>query len=101
MKKLSFKEYYESKQKLLTETVSVTFKTKHDIYKYCKVPFTVEGERIYVSFKPKDVVVVEWERSDDIICPLIFELNSTLYTVAWNPKKMKTWVETSTIQLFD
>jgi hypothetical protein len=101
MKKLSFKEYYESKQELLTETPSVIFKTKHDIYKYCKVPFTVDGERTYVSFKPKDVVVVEWERIGDIISPLLFEMNSVNYTVAWNPKKMKTWVETSTIQLFD
>jgi len=102
MKKLSFKEYYESKQKLLSESDTVVvFKTKHDVYKYCKVPFTVDGERKYVSFKPKDTIMVEWQRTGNEIIPLVVEIGTASHNLAWNSKKMKSWVETSTTQLFE
>lgn len=102
MKRLTFKEYYESKQYLLVETSStVNFKTKHDVYKYCKVPFTKDDNKIYFSFKPKDIIVVEWQRTGQEISPLGFQINNENYVPSWNSKKTKTWVETSTTQIFD
>lgn len=102
MKKLSFKDYYDSKIKLLTESVTpIVFKTKHDVYKYCKVPFIVNDEKKYISFKPKDLLIVEWQRIGNNIIPIKFQLNETDLLFSWNDKKMKTWVETSTTQLFD
>lgn len=102
MKNLSFKQYYESKQRLLLEATSVVkFKTVHDVYKYCKVPFSLEENKTYISFKPKDVIIVEWQRSGDNIIPLNIEINKQIYVPSWNDKKMKTWVETSTIQKFN
>lgn len=99
---MSFKEYYDSKQRLILETTrSVVFKTKHDVYKYCKVPFTIDGEKKYISFKPKDMLIVEWERVGNEIKPLKFEMNDIELLLLWNEKKMKSWVETSTTQLFD
>lgn len=102
MKNLSFKQYYDSKQRLLLEaTSSVKFVTTHDVYKYCKVPFSLEENKTYVSFKPKDIIVVEWQRSGEDIIPLSIEINEQKYTPSWNNKKMKTWVESSTTQKFD
>ncbi len=99
MKNLSFKEYYESKQRLLQEaTSSVVFKTTHDVYKYCKVPLLLEDNKTHISFKPKDIIIVEWQRSSDMIIPLTIEINKQKYTPSWNSKKMKNWVESATTQ---
>lgn len=102
MKRLTFKEYYESKQKLIKESDEVIrFFTTHDVYKYCKVPFLLEETKTYLSFKPKDNILVEWERNNGIISPIGFKINDKQYAPTWNSKKMKSWVETSTTQIFD
>lgn len=101
MKKLSFKQYYDSKQHLLTElSKPITFKTTHSLYKYCKVPLQLDEERKYVAFKPNDLIVVEWQRQGDEITPLSIEINQQTHQITWNPKKMKSWVETSSTQAF-
>lgn len=102
MTKLSFKDYYESKKSLLGQSdATVIFRTKHDVYKYCKVPFSLNENKVYVSFKPKDVLIVEWQRTGNNIKPLRFEINGQEYYPSWNEAKMKSWVEQTTTQLFE
>jgi hypothetical protein len=100
--KLSFKQYYESKinlKKVTEETV--TFRTSHDVYKYCKVPFLLENNKTYIAFKPKDVIVVEWHRTGDQITPVQFTINDVDYIPSWNTTKTRDWVQTSTLQIFN
>ncbi len=99
--KLTFKEYYDSKSILLKETqTSVKFKTSHDVYKYCRVPFSLNESKTYVAFKPKDKIEVLWERVDGVIYRKEFTISETTYIPLWNSTKMKTWVEQSTTQIF-
>lgn len=100
--KLSFKEYYESKTVLLRESSSVVeFNTIHDVYKYCRVPFSLNESKTYVAFKPKDKLHVLWERRNGIISRKQFTIAGNTYLPLWNRSKMKVWVEQSTIQIFD
>ena len=100
--KLSFKEYYDSKQLLLREnTATVEFQTTHDVYKYCRVPFSLNETKTYVSFKPKDKINILWERSGGVIVRKQFTISEVTYIPLWNSAKMKTWVEQTTIQLFE
>lgn len=102
MTKLSFKDYYQSKVSLLEQDNSVIhFKTRHDVYKYCKVPMIVNGNKVYVAFKPKDKIVVEWDRIGENIIPKKFIINENEHIPTWNPQKMKSWVEQTTIQNLD
>ena len=98
--KLSFKEYYESRQQLLTENTYIKFSTAHDVYKYCRVPFSLFEKKIYIPFKPKDRIKVLWERVDGVIHPVEFIINDASYIPLWNSTKMRTWVEQSTTQIF-
>lgn len=98
--KLSFKQYYEAKQKLLEQSSSsVSFKTTHVLHKYCKVPLLLEEIKHYISFKPKDRITIHWNRNASEITPICIELNEKTLTPSWNGRKMKTWVETSTFQI--
>lgn len=102
MKKLSFKEYYDSKITLITETSKpVIFVTSHNLNKYCKIPFTLNESKTYIAFKPKDNIIIEWSRSGDIITATKITINTTTYAPSWNGQKFKKWVETSSTQLFN
>ena len=72
MTKLSFKDYYESKKSLLGQSdATVVFRTKHDVAKYCKVPFSLNESKVYLSFKPRDSLIVEWQRTGNNIIPFL------------------------------
>lgn len=102
MKKLSFKEYYESKVALITETSKpIVFVTTHSLYKYCKVPLSLNEDKIYISFKPKDNIIVEWSRVGNTITATKITINTTTYAPSWNGPKFKKWVETSSTQLLN
>lgn len=102
MNRLTFKEYFESKQRLLENVATtVKFSTSHNVYKYCKVPFMLSEGKTYVSFRPNDTIIIEWERTGEVIKPLQFFISETLYIPVWNAEKMKSWVEQSTIQVLE
>lgn len=97
MKKLSFKEYYESKQKLLKASENLPQVTvEYTIKKYCKIPIRVEGEdKDYVALKPKDIVKILWEfpnpksTSPNAKNMLI---NEQQYSPSWSSDKLRRWV---------
>ena len=104
--KLTFKEYIESKTKLL-EAVSNTPKqtSTYTVKKYCKL---VVGEskqdKEYVNLKPNQQIVVEWEY-EDVDCPsivgIMFECvddvdPSNTYDCYWGGERLQKWLDRNT-----
>lgn len=96
--KLEFKQYYESKRKLM-EAVdsSPRVKLKYRLTKYCKIPFyeTVDSTvKQYFSLKPDDEVEILWEydtpESPTVRYIRIVESSETLFP-SWNSSKMFNW----------
>ena len=106
MNRLTFREYYESKKRLLNASESVPRVRKtYSLNKYCKFPVFESldsDERVFVSFKPNDKIDILWEHVNEhdfyptpkSIC-LISEGGDIVYPY-WNNKKMKNWVDTNT-----
>ena len=104
--KLSFKEYYESKQSLLLACESVPrIRNEYKLTKYCKVPVFESldnDDKTYVSFKPKDRIEVLWEGVDEFDdypivkhIVLISEGNRQVFP-CWGSNKIHKWVENNT-----
>lgn len=99
--KLSFKQYYEAKSMLLRENSDTIFCTSHEVYKYCKVPLLEDATKNYMAFKPRDILLVEWIRSNGVIYPTSITFNDRKFELCWNPTKMKSWVQQSTTQILE
>lgn len=107
--RLSFKEYYDSKKTLLSAYDDVLrIRTEYVLTKYCKFPIfeSLDGdERMYVSFKPRDVIEVLWERTNEFddypaakCFVLVSEAGKEVFP-CWNNKKIHKWVERNTNEL--
>jgi len=108
MRRLTFKEYYESKKKLLSACDTVPrVRTEYKLTKYCKLPVfeSLESDdRSYIGFKPKDVIEILWEKADEFddypvakSIILISEDNKEVFP-CWGNTKLHRWVESSTIE---
>ena len=108
MKRLSFREYYDSKKKLLSACETVPrIRNEYRLTKYCKVPVFEEltgDNKVYVAFKPKDVIEILWEKSNEFDdyptakrMILISEDGKEVFP-CWNNKKMHKWIEGHTIE---
>ena len=107
MQKISFKQYYESKQKLKAagEDCPKYFK-EYTINKYLKLPLLEEvdsEEKVYLALKPKDKLQIFWEVSD-LVNPIpryvriISEevLDDKKYYFSWTLPKINKWLDLST-----
>lgn len=101
MQKITFKQYLESKKLLLEHSQQgVIFSTKHNLYKYCKIPlFNINKEKNYISFKPNDIIIIEWTANQNDIVVNNICIQQTIYTPFWNNFKIKSWVHQSTLQI--
>jgi len=102
MKKLSFKEHLESKQKLLaaiseTPIQSITY----DVTKYCKLVVGTKDDKQHIPLKPGQKIVVEWEYSGDLTTPTPKSItfhevkdlaNTTQFTTFWESVRLKKWL---------
>jgi hypothetical protein len=96
--KLEFKQYYESKKKLIESVDSCPkVKLQYRLDKYCKLPLheTVDSdEKIYISLKPDDIVEILWEYdtpdTPTVRYVSIVENDKILFPV-WNSTKMFNW----------
>jgi hypothetical protein len=104
--RLSFKEYYESKRKLLSACDMVPrIRTEYVLTKYCKFPIfesVSDDSKVYVSFKPRDIIEVIWEKvNEDDGYPaakcivLVTEGRKEVFP-CWNNKKIHNWVNRNT-----
>ncbi|MDF2435399.1 MAG: hypothetical protein JWP44_5030 [Mucilaginibacter sp.] len=101
MKKLTFKEYYESKEQLLLACKDFPkIISEYIVKKYCKVPIVSEDDTDYIALKPKDTVKILWEFQDVKGIPqakhIVF--NNEKYLPTWNNKKLKQWVDSMTLE---
>ena len=107
MKKITFKEYVDSKKKLLeavkeTPIASLTYVVK----RYCKIRIgESKEERQEVALKPRQRIIVEW-RYDDINEPepvsIIFDdIGPEENDLYWNGHKLSSWLSKNTIEEID
>ena len=57
MNKMSFKEYFNSKEQLKKAGIeNIRANLEYSVTKYCKIPVveSMESEKIYISLKPSD-----------------------------------------------
>lgn len=104
MKKLTFKQYMDSKRKLL-EAIKETpiTSTAYVIKKYCAIRVGESKEnRHQVSLKPKQRIIVEW-RYDDIKNPdpisIIFDdISPDENEVYWTGAKLSNWLYKNAVE---
>lgn len=110
MKRLSFKEYYESKKQLLSACDNVPrIRNEYKLVKYCKFPVFESNdsdEKTYVSFKPKDKIEVLWEKINEAdkypvakrMVLLTKEGQQEVYP-CWHNQKLHKWIENNTVEV--
>lgn len=107
MQKISFKQYFESKQRLKAagEDCPKYFQ-EYVVSKYCKLPLLEDinsEEKVYVALKPKDKVEIFWEVTD-LVHPIpryvkiISEevVEDKKFFFSWNLMRVNKWLELST-----
>lgn len=109
MNKISFKQYFESKQKLKAAGEDCPkYIKEYTVSKYCKLPLLEEvdsEEKTYVSLKPKDSIEIFWEMPDLVhpipryIKLITEEQIEKKYYFSWNLMKVNKWLELTTIPL--
>ena len=102
--KLNFKDYYDSKIKLL-EAIDCSPKVKlsYRLDKYCKLPLheTVDAEKkLYYALKPDDVVEIIWEYdSPDSPTVRCIKINEKTYFPVWHSAKIFNWTLKNTKEI--
>ncbi len=101
MKKITFKEYYESKEQLLKASNNYpTTIIEYVVKKYCKLPILDENSvKNYISLKVKDTIKILWEFRDmNSPQPKTIEFENTKYSPSWNDDKIKDWISSTTLE---
>lgn len=107
-RKLTFKEYLESKEKL-REAVRKTPRrvAEYNVRKYCKMVVGESKEqKEYISLKPKQKVLVEWlytSTDNPEIVNIKFEDvggidPDELYETFWNGERFQKWLARNTTE---
>lgn len=100
MRKLSFREYYESKEQLLQASKSLpSIVHEYAVRKYCKLPVIAENDKTYVSLKPKEIIKILWE-FQDIKNPQIKSvfIGDKKFLPSWSNDKFKKWITSMTVE---
>lgn len=103
MTKISFSEYYQSKETLKRAADnSPKYFLIYEVMKYCKIPLLIDyDDKDYVSLKPKDVIKILWEgtTNNSAIAHYII-INGDehkRFKFSWNGNKVSNWLESTTI----
>lgn len=106
MKKLTFKQYIESKQVLRSAiTESPVHTITYNVKKYCRIPVgETKEDKQYVMLKPKQKVLIEWRYTDGLVPDVIsiqFEdvedirLNES-FDPFWTSQRLQKWLSINT-----
>lgn len=101
MKQLSFKEYFESKEKLKKAGIeNIRANIEYSITKYCKIPVveSMEAEKTYISLKPNDTIRILWEYESDtpVLKKLVICLGEDKeFIPCWTSNKIFEWTGTN------
>lgn len=109
MKKLSFKEYVASKQKLRETATSAYCKASYSTTKYCRLIIGEKTSKSILSLKPKQKITIEWFTPNKLKTPepisIMFEgMENTdidTFTTYWSGDKLLSWLKKNTIQKID
>jgi hypothetical protein len=106
MRKLTFKEYLDSKNKLRKAIQNTPVaSTYYIVKKYCKLRVGDKmNERREIPLKPRQTIIVEWQY-DDINDP---QPNSVVFSdsgqeehpVYWSGRKLQEWLSKNTFEEF-
>lgn len=99
-KKLTFKEYYDSLERLRSASNTLPkMLNEYIVKKYCKIPVFEDNKKNYISLKPKDTLNILWEFVD-AKTPQVKNItfDGVTYYPSWHNEKMKKWIETTTIE---
>jgi len=106
MKKLTFKQYMDSKQVLRSAiTESPVHTISYSVKKYCRIPVgELKEDKQYIMLKPKQKVLVEWKYTDTLIPDVVsiqFEdvddisLNES-FDPFWTSQRLQKWLGINT-----
>ena len=101
MKKLTFKDYVESKHTLRQAIKESPVQTvAYSIKKYCRIPVGVSKEdKQYIMLKPKQKVLIEW-KYDDTTDPDVLsiqfenvdEVEGETFDAFWTSRRLQKWL---------
>lgn len=107
MKKITFKDYLISKEKL-RESIKNTSKCKsvYNVNKYCKFIIGEKNNKFAISLKPNQKIIVEWfyltEKSKPEINSIILDGYNDLIdndiNSHWSSEKLLKWLSKNTTQ---
>jgi len=101
MKKLSFKEYLDSKQKLLLALKETPVQTiTYSVKKYCTLIVGEKDDKQYVSLKPSQQLVVEWRYNNVYAPPIPVNIQlkeskaaeQSNYCTFWAGTRLQKWL---------
>lgn len=109
MNKLTFKQYLDSKAQLIKAIGNTPVSIQeYEVHNYCSLTVGEdEDEKLVVSLKPKNRVIVEW-RYDTITCPVPVSVKvlgvsdideSEAFNTYWTSIKLKKWLSNHTREL--
>jgi len=104
VEKLTFKEYLESKERLLKQLKESPIRTAtYNVKRYCRIPVgELKEAKEYIPLKPKQRVVVEWKYEDinstpDPMSITFKDVNSVnperKYQTFWTGDRLQKWVD--------
>lgn len=103
MKKLTFKEYLESKEKLLQAiTENPKQSLEYTVTKYCTLIVGEKENKQYVGLKPKQTIVVEWLYKDVYSIPEPISIafkdvktiqENTQFAAVWVGDRLQKWLQ--------
>lgn len=100
MKKLTFKEYLESKNQLKEAVKNQPIQqATYVVRKYCKLPVLINEEKQLTSLKPKHEITVKWVYEDinkPIIVSVLFNNDSTECKTTWSDDRIYNWLSKNT-----
>lgn len=107
--KLSFKEYLDSKDKLLQAIQETPVQTiRYDIKKYCRLPIGEKEDKQYVPLKPKQIIIIEWRYdsvfNDPTPVGVRFEMlkeftEDEQFNTYWSGTRLKKWLSKHAVEL--
>ncbi len=97
MNKMSFKEYFNSKEQLKKAGIeNIRANLEYSVTKYCKILVveSMESEKIYISLKPSDKIQILWEYESDT--PILKKLvicneGEKEFIPCWTSNKIHEW----------
>lgn len=110
MKKLSFKEYLESKQQLLATLGECPIQSlSYNITKYCRLIVGESDDRKAVLLKPGQTLIVEWQyQSVDDLTPTPTSIrfddlkdidSDDEFQTPWKAGKLAKWLSKNSVEI--